>query len=350
MKKLLYGMIAIVLLILPASAMGGSFTIYPATTAVTSDDLLLITDEPSGTPSSKKLTFATLFTANDILNFSGTFTDGKYCTYASSGKVLSCNADALSGLSTEMTAFLGSATDEAARTELGLGSMALETATDYVAKSLYDAYSVLYADSDNTPAKLTISANTFLGRKNTGGIVAISGGANKYVGWDADGKLDAYEQMQLGDDAAQFIGKTAGHLGLFHINMAGSTTAKTRTIVSSHTDDRSNTIPDISGNFAITIASGSLALATSEIASAACQTVSAGSVNSAAATGVVTTDVISFTPNATIKAVTGYVPATTGGLTITAYPTSGYVNFDVCNWTAGAVTPGAVTVNWRVSR
>ena len=350
MKKIVCTLLLLLMAAMPSVVVGGPISSYPEATAITSDDLLLITDEPSGTPSSKKLTFATLFTANDILNFSGTYTDGKYCTYASTGKVLSCNADALSGLSTDMIAFLGSATDEAARTELGLGSMALETATDYVAKSLYDAYSVLYADSDNTPAKLTIGANTILGRKNTGGIVAIAGGSNKYLGWNADGVLDAYEQMQLGDDAAQFVGKTAGHLGLFHINLAGSTTGKTRTIVSNHTDDRSNGIPDISGNFAITVASGSLALATSEIASAACQTVSAGSVNSAAATGVVTTDVISFTPNATIKAVTGYVPATTGGLTITAYPTSGYVNFDVCNWTAGAVTPGAVTVNWRVSR
>ncbi len=101
---------------------------------------------------------------------------------------------------------------------------------------------------------------------------------------------------------------------------------------------------------AITVASGSLALSTSEIAAGACQTVTQGSVNSAAATGVATTDVISFTPNATIKAVTGYVPLTAGGLTITAYPTAGYVNFDVCNWSAAAITPGAVTINWRVTR
>lgn len=100
----------------------------------------------------------------------------------------------------------------------------------------------------------------------------------------------------------------------------------------------------------VTIASGALALATSEIASGACQTVTEGSVNSAAATGVATTDVITFTPNATIKAVTGYVPLTAGGLTINAYPTAGYINVDVCNWSAAAITPGAVTINWRVVR
>jgi hypothetical protein len=99
-----------------------------------------------------------------------------------------------------------------------------------------------------------------------------------------------------------------------------------------------------------TVASGVLALATNSIASVACQSVTAGSVNSAAAAGVLTTDTITWTPNGSIKAVTGYAPATAGGLTIAPYPSAGYVNFDVCNWTAGAITPGAVTLNWRVVR
>ena len=105
-----------------------------------------------------------------------------------------------------------------------------------------------------------------------------------------------------------------------------------------------------SGTLTQTIASGALALATSSISSGACQTVTQGSVNSAAATGTATTDVITFTPNGSIKALTGYTPATTGGLTIAAYPTAGYVNFDVCNWTSGAITPSALTINWRVVR
>jgi hypothetical protein len=108
-------------------------------------------------------------------------------------------------------------------------------------------------------------------------------------------------------------------------------------------------VPSGSGSTA-TIAYGALALATSSISSGACQTVSAGSVNSATASGVATTDAVQFTPSASIKAATGYIPSTSGGLTITAYPTSGYVNFDVCNWSAGAIVPGAVTLNWRVVR
>lgn len=55
-----------------------------------------------------------------------------------------------------------------------LGTMAGETATNYVAKSLFDAYSILYADTDNTPAALTVGASTIVGRKASGGIVALT--------------------------------------------------------------------------------------------------------------------------------------------------------------------------------
>jgi hypothetical protein len=98
------------------------------------------------------------------------------------------------------------------------------------------------------------------------------------------------------------------------------------------------------------IANGTIALATNAISSGACQAVSAGTTNSAAATTVATTDIIEWTPNGSIKAVTGFVPGTSGGLSIVAYPTSGYVNWDVCNWSGSSITPGAVTLNYRVTR
>ena len=95
----------------------------------------------------------------------------------------------------------------------------------------------------------------------------------------------------------------------------------------------------------VTIASGTAALGTTSISSGACAT-----VVTVAGSGIAATDTISWTPNASIKAVTGYAPSTSGGLSIAAYPTSGNVNFDVCNWSAGSITPGAVTLNWRVVR
>lgn len=93
------------------------------------------------------------------------------------------------------------------------------------------------------------------------------------------------------------------------------------------------------------IASGATALDFASTATGNCAT-----VIQASATNVVSTDTIIFNPNASIKAVTGYVPAATGGFSITAFPTSGYVNFEGCNWTAGTVDPGSITVNWMVIR
>lgn len=91
------------------------------------------------------------------------------------------------------------------------------------------------------------------------------------------------------------------------------------------------------------VGTGTATLRTSTISSATCAT-----VVTVAATGVVSTDSIFWNPNASIKAVTGYTPTTSGGLSIAAYPTANNVNFDVCNWTSGSITPGAVTLNFTV--
>lgn len=96
---------------------------------------------------------------------------------------------------------------------------------------------------------------------------------------------------------------------------------------------------------ASTIASGASALGTAAIASATCATVVTASAPSTA-----TTDVVTASFNGDPTAVTGYVPLTTGMLTIFAYPTAGNVNFKVCNNTAGSITPGPTTINWRVVR
>lgn len=94
-----------------------------------------------------------------------------------------------------------------------------------------------------------------------------------------------------------------------------------------------------------TIASGTSALGTSSVASQACAT-----VVTTTATGALSTDSIIVTPNASIKAVTGFVALTTGGMTVTGYATANAVNWDACNWSTGSITPGAVTLNWRITR
>lgn len=104
------------------------------------------------------------------------------------------------------------------------------------------------------------------------------------------------------------------------------------------------TIP-ASGTLALHIANGTSALGTGAIASAACATVVTTS-----ATGTATTDVVGWGFNGDPTAVTGYVPLTTGMLTIIAYPSTNNVNFKVCNNTASSITPGAITLNWTVIR
>lgn len=95
----------------------------------------------------------------------------------------------------------------------------------------------------------------------------------------------------------------------------------------------------------VTIASGTKALATGAIASGACT-----AAQTATATGTLTTDTLMADFNADPTGTTGYAPVTTGMLTIIKYPTADTANFKVCNLTAASITPGAVTLNFRVVR
>ena len=54
--------------------------------------------------------------------------------------------------------------------------------------------------------------------------------------------------------------------------------------------------------------------------------------------------------NADPTSTTGYSANTNGSLFIYAYPTTNNANFKVCNNTASNITPGAATLNWRVTR
>ncbi len=91
--------------------------------------------------------------------------------------------------------------------------------------------------------------------------------------------------------------------------------------------------------------SGTASLGTGTISSAACAT-----AVTVSATGVASTDVVTAGFNGDPTGVTGYVPLTSGMLTILAYPTPNNVNFKVCNNTTESITPGAITLNWRVVR
>lgn len=99
------------------------------------------------------------------------------------------------------------------------------------------------------------------------------------------------------------------------------------------------------GAVAVVIATGTKALATGAISSATCTTAQTDT-----ATGAATTDVADVTFASDPTAVTGYSPATTGMLTIIVWVTSNTLNIKVCNNTGASITPGAISLNWRVRR
>jgi hypothetical protein len=95
----------------------------------------------------------------------------------------------------------------------------------------------------------------------------------------------------------------------------------------------------------ITVCSGSQALGTSAIASGA-----AASTVTITCTGLLATDNIMLDFNGSPLAVTGYVPSSSGMLTILKWPTANTINVSVVNSTASSITPGAITLNYRVVR
>lgn len=125
---------------------------------------------------------------------------------------------------------------------------------------------------------------------------------------------------------------------------AGKTLTVQNTVTVSGTDG-STVAYGTGGTIAYKIASGTSALGTGAISAGTCAT-----VVTTAATGTQTTDAIVAAFNADPTGVTGYNPAGAGPLTIYKYPTADNVNFKVCNWTSGSITPGAITLNWRVIR
>ena len=106
-----------------------------------------------------------------------------------------------------------------------------------------------------------------------------------------------------------------------------------------------------SGIQPLRVAYGTAALGTSALASGTCYGDSAQpGVVVVSAPGTLTTDVVMASFNSDPHGVTGYIPSTSGMLTILSYPTADNVNFMVCNNTANSITPGAITLNWRVFR
>lgn len=66
--------------------------------------------------------------------------------------------------------------------------------------------------------------------------------------------------------------------------------------------------------------------------------------------GVLATDIVHADFAIDPTAVTGFAPAAGGVLTIVKFCTANTINFVVQNNTAGSITPGAMSLNWKVLR
>lgn len=80
---------------------------------------------------------------------------------------------------------------------------------DKLEKSLYDANSILYATTDNTPVALTVGASTIVGRKSSGDIVALTATETRTIlnvenGATANSKATGTE-VDTGTDDTKFL-------------------------------------------------------------------------------------------------------------------------------------------------
>ncbi len=202
------------------------------------------------------------------------------------------------------------------------------------------------ASSGTTPGGGSVKAN---GNLASGDVVTGAGGKNIQDSGVAIANIPTQASNAASGQIATYTGTNKAIVPATAI--PNGVTATTQSAADSSTKVATTAYADAAAAGRTgTIFSGTITLATNSIASTACQTVTDGSVNSVTATNVLSTDTVEVTANGSIKAVVGFTPATTGGLTIAPYPKSGFVNLDVCNWSTGSLTPGAVTVNVRVVR
>jgi hypothetical protein len=188
----------------------------------------------------------------------------------------------------------------------------------------------------------------------TGGpmISDVSGVDNSYIGNTFYGKNGLATMANFAGTSKSIISNNTFYgTATTGVNLDSSTSGNT---LSANIVDLTNittSYTDAGVNAWGEIASGTASLGTSSIASGACASavtvaVGASSLGPAART----TDNIQTTFNGDPTAVSGYSPLTTGMLTIVPYPTAGNINYKVCNNTATSITPGALTLNWRVQR
>jgi len=142
-------------------------------------------------------------------------------------------------------------------------------------------------------------------------------------------------------------------------SVAGGTTSKTLTVsntitLTAGTDSQTAAIPSAATgstvNVTQTICSGTMTLGTTAMSSGTKFGASASAPLTATCTGAATSDNVMIDFASDPSGVTGYAPSANGTLTIVKWVTANTLNLYQYNDTANSVTPGAMTVNYRVVR
>jgi len=202
---------------------------------------------------------------------------------------------------------------------------------------------------DSAASTTTFTNKTFdtAGTGNSFLINGVAATANTGTGAVVRATSPTLVTPTLGAATATSINKvtlTQPATGATYTIADGKTVTQNNTLTYSGTDGSTVNL-GAGGNVSYTVGSGTAVLGTSAIASGSCAT-----AVTVASASVQATDVIQASFNGDPTGITGYIPVATGMLVIIPYPTSGNVNFKVCNTTAASITPGAITLNWRVTR
>lgn len=241
------------------------------------------------------------------------------------------------------------------------GLTVLPTGGVGAAITMYDAdnhfASIGVATAAGSPNRMNLPTTT-----GTAGQVLTTNGANpQQLSWTSLTDIDSFNVISSGTNttATMIVGPgavltfsgagsppTEGEINAnFIYGVQVSATAPTTGQVLTATSSTSANWQTPSGGTTQTIASGSVALGTSLIASGASAT-----VVTAAATGALTTDNLMLDFNSDPTGVVGYQPSASGMLTIIKWVSAGQINIKVVNNTGAGITPGAITLNYRIVR
>lgn len=190
----------------------------------------------------------------------------------------------------------------------------------------------------------------------TSAASSTGSGGNMFVYWGAenDGSCTRFNNSAGGTFDVTLVGSGTSwgaDTGTVTLegNSAGVWNFPSMKLLSTGGGSITHQAPNTASNFTITdpafattltgtVASGTATMTTGAIGSGAC-----GTTVTVSATGTLTTDTITYAFNAAVA-------ANPGELTLRFWPTTGNVNFEYCNPTAGSITPTAATLNWRVVR